>query len=83
MTVSKEQAIEQLVRQAFSRFPEDVYSGALFTDEVIEEVRLGITRNGWNFTKSNASLTYEWICELGPCGENDRAWLKRWGKGVA
>ncbi len=79
---NKGKAIERLVREFFIAHAGETFLGLTTTDEVIQAIALRLPPNR-HLTELNASWAYDLICELGPCGENQTEWLKRWGEAGA
>ncbi len=77
---NKGKAIERLVREFFTAHAGETFLGLTTTDEVIAAVQARLMERAPNrrFTDLNAGWAYDLICELGPCGEDQVEWLKRW-----
>ncbi len=75
--------IEQSVRSYLQNNALEAFSGLVTTDEVIKEARHTLQRvHRVRFSEVNRGQTYDWIRDLGPEGEDDVKWLKKWRVGA-
>ena len=70
--------VEASIRALFKKRAIDVYEGRVTTLHVLIVVCQIVIEYGFEFTEAVQGETFDQIRELGPCGEDDRGWLKKW-----
>ena len=70
--------VEDRVRTFFEAHPLETFEGHVSVDEVIAAVRLALPPNVFRLLKQGG-LLHDAIRLLGPTGENDVEWLRKWG----